>query len=144
MPYATHDSETHFNDFIAHEQKKYSTDSDLCDLMQTMKLDASCEKGVRIEHRRRFTSSLSHGLSTKHSRRSHVRLSEPQFRRRVEVRRVRYEPRALLRLRLSTSNPISVRGLSHYRRGISRRDSHSPRNPSLLSRRASRLRTRLQ
>ena len=69
----------------------------------------------------------------------------------VEMRRLglgaskfRNNPRALLRLRLSASNPNSVRGLSHYRRGISRCHFHSQRNTALLSRRASRLRTRLQ
>ena len=56
----------------------------------------------------------------------------------------RHEPRAVLRLRLSAINPISVRGLSHYRRGVPRCHFHSPRNPSFLPRRASRLRTRLQ
>jgi len=43
MPYATHDLEFD-RDFIEHEQR-YSIDVDLCDLMQTMKLDVSCEKG---------------------------------------------------------------------------------------------------
>jgi hypothetical protein len=65
MPYATHDLEFD-RDFIEHEQvysfdpcfhdadiktileQRYSIDVDLCDLMQTMKLDVSCEKGVRL------------------------------------------------------------------------------------------------
>ena len=58
----------------------------------------------------------------------------------------RNKPRAHLRLRLSSSNPVSAGELSHYRRGISRCYSHSQRNTTFkfLSRHASRLRTRLQ
>lgn len=68
-------------------------------------------------------------------------------RRSVEMRRAskfKHEPRNVLRLRLFASNPISVRGLSHYRRGVSRCYFHSSRNLPLLSHCASRLRTRLQ
>ena len=89
---------------------------------------------LEIEDFRRYTSSLF----TKHPRRSHVRLG------RLGVSNLGINPKALLRLRLSASNPNSVRGLSHYRRGISRCHHHSQRNTTLLSRRASRLRTRLQ
>ena len=64
--------------------------------------------------------------------------------RRLGASKFRNKPRALIRVRLSASNPISVRGLSYYRRGISRCYFHSQRNTALLSRRASRLRTRLQ
>ena len=71
-----------------------------------------------------------------------VRLGVEMHRRGAS--KFRNKPKTLLRLRLSTSNPISVRGLSHYRRGISRCYFHSQRNTALLSRRASRLRTRLQ
>ena len=89
---------------------------------------------LEIEDCRRYTSSLS----TKHSRRSHVRLG------RLGASKIGNNPRAILRLRLSASNPNSVRGLSHNRRGISRYYHHPSRNTILLSRRASRLRTRLQ
>ena len=114
---------------------------------------------LEVGNCRRYTSSLS----TKHSRRSHARLSKPHCNSEGNIRvddlsydplvrlgveigasKTRNKPRALLRLRLSPSNPISVRGLSHYRRGVSRCHSHSQRNTALLSRRASRLRTRLQ
>lgn len=142
MPYAVHDSETHFSDLIGCGHEKYPVDVDLCDLMQTMKLDASCEKG--IEQCRRYTSSRG-ALSTKRPRRSHVRISES--RRGVAMHRAsafKHESRAVLRLRLSASNPISVRGLSDYRRGVSRCHFHSSRNLPRLPRHASRLRTRFQ
>jgi hypothetical protein len=93
---------------------------------------------LEIEDCRRYTCSLS----TKHSRRPHVRFGFEM--RRLGASKFGNKPRALLRLRLSASNPNPVRGLSHYRRGISRCYSHSQRNTAFLSRRASRLRTRLQ
>ena len=73
-------------------------------------------------------------------------LQSSVVRRGVETRRAstfRNEPRAVLRLRLSAINPISVRRLSHYRRGVPRCHFHSPRNFPFSSRRAPRLRTRL-
>jgi len=109
---------------------------DLCNLLQTMKLDVSNNEKERNNKRH----------SSRGRRRSNARRSELLVRRRVSMLQYKFghSPRGNSRMRILTSNPIADGQLPNYKRGLSRGYLYSPRDPFGLSRSSPSLRSRLE
>jgi len=146
---------------MTRESQAYSPDDDLCELLQTMRLDEHAVSEIRISAtqnrvnssclekekrkwfatRSRISDSLKstrrghgHG-SRKHSSRRSTKLNSSGTGPNPGLNLSRY--RASLRMRLPPHPPSSARGIRHDQRRVHRSHLYTPRNLLLLPGRSS-------